>query len=509
MLLTRPRSYVARIPLLSSHPPAFPLPLSPEGTSTCSVRASDSERRSCDPLLLSRLKSRPIPYPFRASCRTDPSPATPFPLFSALSISSVLSSHPNPPRCQVERVQTATGVVQVTVCGNRGNPPLITYHDVGLNHSTCFQGLMLCADTSVLLLRNFCIFHVDAPGHEEDAEEIPSSQPLLCADDLAEQVAEVARHFALADVTLMGVTAGAYVLTLFAPSHPRLVQYIFLVPCVPFLPSSFRLPTDPTTATAPAAIPPPSGARAHSRVSSALAALVVRVGAQQGDHERAILLRHDVIHQGLALGSILLPSAACTAVFPLSSASAFPPPSCHRPFPFSSCILSLVPTRRRNLLPGLAALQVPVLVGVGDSSPFNPLARTAFHHLHSKLRPAGSHPWDCCEHAGEDGEERSGYGREWAVGHVEEGASVRWVPTSPLPPPSRLSSPRPPPLPPPPPPLIPPPPSARPSGPLRAPQQLCRLPSHLRLCHLGASWFLRILIEEKVGGGGGGIADGV
>ncbi|CAI7879315.1 unnamed protein product, partial [Closterium sp. NIES-53] len=129
----------------------------------------------------------------------------------------------------VERVQTATGVVQVTVCGDRGNPPLITYHDVGLNHSTCFQGLMLCADTSALLLRNFCIFHVDAPGHEEDAEEIPSSRPLLSADDLAEQVAEVARHFALADVTLMGVTAGAYVLTLFALSHGHLVRGLILV----------------------------------------------------------------------------------------------------------------------------------------------------------------------------------------------------------------------------------------------------------------------------------------
>ncbi|CAI5478940.1 unnamed protein product [Closterium sp. Yama58-4] len=187
----------------------------------------------CSPLI--HPPSHSVSFPSkrrRVHCRTNPSPATPVPLFSfppALSISSVLSFHPNPPRCQVERVQTATSVVQVTVCGDRGNPPLITYHDVGLNHSTCFQGLMLCADTSALLLRNFCIFHVDAPGHEEDAEEIPSSRALLSADDLAEQVAEVARHFALADVTLMGVTAGAYVLTLFAISHRHLVRGLILV----------------------------------------------------------------------------------------------------------------------------------------------------------------------------------------------------------------------------------------------------------------------------------------
>ncbi|CAI5458940.1 unnamed protein product [Closterium sp. Yama58-4] len=141
----------------------------------------------------------------------------------------LLLSSPSRGNVDIERVQTATGVVQVTVCGDRGNPPLITYHDVGLNHSTCFQNLMLCADTSALLLRNFCVFHVDAPGHEEDAEEISSSLPLLSADDLAEQVAEVARHFALADVTLMGVTAGAYVLTLFALSHRHLVRGLILV----------------------------------------------------------------------------------------------------------------------------------------------------------------------------------------------------------------------------------------------------------------------------------------
>lgn len=31
---------------------------------------------------------------------------------------------------------------------------------------SCFQGLLFCSDAASLLLHNFCIYHIDAPGHE-------------------------------------------------------------------------------------------------------------------------------------------------------------------------------------------------------------------------------------------------------------------------------------------------------------------------------------------------------
>lgn len=31
---------------------------------------------------------------------------------------------------------------------------------------SCFQGLFFCPDAASLLLHNFCIYHIDAPGHE-------------------------------------------------------------------------------------------------------------------------------------------------------------------------------------------------------------------------------------------------------------------------------------------------------------------------------------------------------
>ncbi|CAI5530580.1 unnamed protein product [Closterium sp. Naga37s-1] len=293
MLLFRPRSYVARIPLLSPHPPASSFRLLAEETSTCPVRASDS----------------------------------------------------------VERVQTATGVVQVTVCGDRGNPPLITYHDVGLNHSTCFQGLMLCADTSALLLRNFCIFHVDAPGHEEDAEEIPSSQPLLRADDLAEQVAEVARHFALADVTLMGVTAGAYVLTLFALSHRHLVRGLILV--------------------SPLLSPPSWSEWAHNKVTMSVLSY----------YGMTSYIKDSLFDRYFCPATAGFHGPASDALMSFRRELDYLEPENLMRYFYAI-------QRRRNLLPLLAALQVPVLLAVGDSSPFNPQARSAFHHLHAQTSAA-------------------------------------------------------------------------------------------------------------------------
>ncbi|CAI5974112.1 unnamed protein product [Closterium sp. NIES-65] len=134
-----------------------------------------------------------------------------------------------PWRGQAETVMTTHGPLRVTVCGNRSLPPLLTYHDIGLNHSTCFEGLMLCPDTAHLLLGNFCIYHIDAPGHEAGAGEISPLEAQLTASDLAEQVAEVMAWFRLPPAVCIGVGAGAYVLTLLALERPQAVQSLVLV----------------------------------------------------------------------------------------------------------------------------------------------------------------------------------------------------------------------------------------------------------------------------------------
>ncbi|KAM0880805.1 hypothetical protein ACQ4PT_033333 [Festuca glaucescens] len=115
-------------------------------------------------------------------------------------------------------VRTRYGSVAVSVYGDEDKPALITYPDVALNYMSCFQGLFFCPEAASLLLHNFCIYHITPQGHELGAAPIPSNVPELSVDKLADQVADVLDFFGLGSVMCLGVTAGAYVLTLFAVS---------------------------------------------------------------------------------------------------------------------------------------------------------------------------------------------------------------------------------------------------------------------------------------------------
>ncbi|ERN20367.1 hypothetical protein AMTRI_Chr03g45950 [Amborella trichopoda] len=126
-------------------------------------------------------------------------------------------------------VQTSKGSISVFVCGDQDKPPLITYPDVALNYMSCFQGLFFCPEAASLLLHNFCIYHIDAPGHELGAAAIDSDIPVPTVDDLANQVAEVLDFFGLNGVICLGVTAGAYILTLFAMKYRERVLGLILV----------------------------------------------------------------------------------------------------------------------------------------------------------------------------------------------------------------------------------------------------------------------------------------
>ncbi|XP_042036348.1 protein NDL2-like isoform X4 [Salvia splendens] len=54
-------------------------------------------------------------------------------------------------------------------------------------------------------------------------------EPSLTVDELADQIAEILDYFGLGSVMCLGVTAGAYILTLFALTHPRRVMGLILV----------------------------------------------------------------------------------------------------------------------------------------------------------------------------------------------------------------------------------------------------------------------------------------
>ncbi|KAA8525176.1 hypothetical protein F0562_006960 [Nyssa sinensis] len=126
-------------------------------------------------------------------------------------------------------VKTGCGFVSVVVFGDQDKPALITYPDLGLNHISCFQGLFFCPEAFSLLLHNFCIYHISPPGHELGAAVISPDDPVLSVDDLADQIADVLDYFGLGAVMCLGVTAGAYILALFAIKYTQRVLGLILV----------------------------------------------------------------------------------------------------------------------------------------------------------------------------------------------------------------------------------------------------------------------------------------
>jgi protein NDRG1 len=133
-------------------------------------------------------------------------------------------------------VTTRHGPVTVTVQGDRRKPALVTFHDVGLNHRTCFQPLFVCAGPRSDLVNKFCAYHIDAPGCQDGAVEENSqtsdadgATPSL--DSLAERCEDVVLHFNLTNVTVLGVGAGATVMALYASRlASRCAAAIFVSP---------------------------------------------------------------------------------------------------------------------------------------------------------------------------------------------------------------------------------------------------------------------------------------
>ncbi|GMH03391.1 hypothetical protein Nepgr_005230 [Nepenthes gracilis] len=126
-------------------------------------------------------------------------------------------------------VQTGHSFVSVIVYGDQDKPALITYPDLALNHMSCFQGLFFYPEAAALLLHSFCIYHISPPGHELGAASICHDEPVPSVEDLADQIVEILNFFGLDAVMCMGVTAGAYILSLFAIKYRERVLGLIVI----------------------------------------------------------------------------------------------------------------------------------------------------------------------------------------------------------------------------------------------------------------------------------------
>ncbi|XP_074487764.1 protein NDRG4 isoform X10 [Sebastes fasciatus] len=127
-------------------------------------------------------------------------------------------------------VETPYGMLHVVIRGApKGNKPaILTYHDVGLNHKLCFNPFFNNEDMQEIT-KHFVVCHVDAPGQQIGASQLPQGYQYPTMDQLAGMLPTVVQHFGFKSIVGIGVGAGAYILAKFALIFPDMVEGLVLL----------------------------------------------------------------------------------------------------------------------------------------------------------------------------------------------------------------------------------------------------------------------------------------
>uniref|UniRef100_A0A7N6AXV1 NDRG family member 4 n=1 Tax=Anabas testudineus TaxID=64144 RepID=A0A7N6AXV1_ANATE len=131
---------------------------------------------------------------------------------------------------QEHDVETPYGMLHVIIRGApKGNKPaILTYHDVGLNHKLCFNTFFSNEDMQEIT-KHFVVCHIDAPGQQTGAAQLPQGYQYPTMDQLAGMLPTVVQHFGFKSIIGIGVGAGAYILAKFALIFPDLVEGLVLL----------------------------------------------------------------------------------------------------------------------------------------------------------------------------------------------------------------------------------------------------------------------------------------
>jgi len=152
-----------------------------------------------------------------------------------------ISSEANVEHVEELDFKTQFGPMHLIVHGDVRLPVMFTYHDIGLNSTSCFQGFFNYPEMQVIT-KQFCVVHINALGQQEGAPTIPNGLGNIdiptggyyeypTMDQLASVLGDILDHFKKRSFIGFGVGAGANILARFALVHPEKVEGLILINC--------------------------------------------------------------------------------------------------------------------------------------------------------------------------------------------------------------------------------------------------------------------------------------
>eukprot|EP01130_Rhizamoeba_saxonica_P006600 TRINITY_DN2625_c1_g5_i1.p1 TRINITY_DN2625_c1_g5~~TRINITY_DN2625_c1_g5_i1.p1 ORF type:complete len:350 (+),score=87.40 TRINITY_DN2625_c1_g5_i1:33-1052(+) len=114
-----------------------------------------------------------------------------------------------------EYLATDSGQILITTMGNPNGFPMIAYHDIGLNHRTCFGGFFNYPEWKTLE-HNFLIYCIDAPGQEDNAVAMDWNYEYPSFQQLVEQIDRVVDFYGISSFVGFGVGLGGTLLMNYA-----------------------------------------------------------------------------------------------------------------------------------------------------------------------------------------------------------------------------------------------------------------------------------------------------
>ncbi|MFH4973615.1 hypothetical protein AB6A40_000324 [Gnathostoma spinigerum] len=130
-----------------------------------------------------------------------------------------------------EKVSTSYGLIKVSIYGDRKMTPIVTFHDVGLDSENNFQNFFQFGSVADFT-EKFCVYNINAPGQEMDAECLPQNYVYPTMDGLSKIVETCVNHFGLKSFIGFGVGAGANVMLRYAIQNESKLSALILVNCV-------------------------------------------------------------------------------------------------------------------------------------------------------------------------------------------------------------------------------------------------------------------------------------